>query len=577
MVQLVVTYSEFFDNIDKVDYQRLLKDFGKEELIEVFTHIISSLNFKTKTLQESEFEFTNNLILSYPPEISSYLSYMLNKIQKDTRSQPMIFFNVNCMFLIQVALKEISYFSKVPTIDKEINLFKSFLLFNEYFTKRKETIKNDENISRDEKFLKNYIPMLISDLEFLEDKDVVVQSLKFKKFIEFLEQNNEYNKYLTKYYIKLKVKNWKEYLKYIWFTYAHLYQDINHNLGIDQLNYVLRLDRTMHTKEIEFWNSYSVNNKVDVLKTSLSLEQELDFKLLRQYPVYKKASRDNRFIDFIVLNVHFIADKLYQSVRFEFGDVVKESGGRDYYNGFNTDISDHFTHKKLLHETLDYCFENFASVKRRGDIKEKKEEDYSDYYLRSGNKIFLFELKDCIMNASTKHSMNYRKIFQDIKKNFINPKGSLQLLNVMERINNGKFNIDKIESNRITIYPIIVYTDISYSCNGINYLVLKDFKSMATNYSFKSKVVDVTMINIDFFIRFQDLLSNRTITLDNVIDNYIHYISEESKDYQSEGVINETMFTDFYDYFKFIFFKNGDYPQENPIEFIKLSDDVINN
>ncbi len=103
--------------------------------------------------------------------------------------------------------------------------------------------------------------------------------------------------------------------------------------------------------------------------------------------------------------------------------------------------------------------------------------------------------------------------------------GIPQLINVIKKICDGKFEVlDNYNLNKIKIYPILVYVDPSLDAPGVNLLLNREFilKVQQLELDAKYSIKDVTLININTFIEFQDLYNKKIERLDDSIDNYIN-------------------------------------------------------
>lgn len=163
-----------------------------------------------------------------------------------------------------------------------------------------------------------------------------------------------------------------------------------------------------------------------------------------------------------------------------------------------------------------------------------------DYYIRNGNKIFLFESKDILIPSETKVSNDYENISSELKKRLyyeekrnggIDNKAVLQLLNNTQKILRKTAEWDQgYKEKNIRIYPIIILHDNIYNCPGINDLVRmwfeEELEKMREEYDV-SRIENITIINIDVFIVYKDLLQKSEGSLDKMISSYHKYVSED--------------------------------------------------
>jgi hypothetical protein len=105
--------------------------------------------------------------------------------------------------------------------------------------------------------------------------------------------------------------------------------------------------------------------------------------------------------------------------------------------------------------------------------EKKKIHEFStpDYYVRKGNDIFLFELKDTLANASTKEKRNLDDFVLDLYGKFFKteknkPKAIMQLMAKVKDIQEGKFAFDTVNKNS-NIYPVIIVDSTYFTMRGV--------------------------------------------------------------------------------------------------------------
>src|SRR5690606_13087860 len=100
-------------------------------------------------------------------------------------------------------------------------------------------------------------------------------------------------------------------------------------------------------------------------------------------------------------------------------------------------------------------------------------------------KIFLFESKDILINATIKHSYDFTKYEKELRKKLYyeesdgktEKKAVLQLLKNIENILKKEFPADlNYKTKSVIIYPIIVLHDHQFNVLGLNSLVNHWFK-----------------------------------------------------------------------------------------------------
>ncbi len=140
-----------------------------------------------------------------------------------------------------------------------------------------------------------------------------------------------------------------------------------------------------------------------------------------------------------------------------------------------------------------------------------------DFYMRNGNKVFIFEIKDALLNSTVICSQDYEVVKSAIYEKFHtnskgHPKGVSQLAINCEQILTGNIKWDtKYKPNRVKIYPIIVVTDNVFTVPGLNQILNHWFDEyISVNYPDidKTRIMPLTVLSIDSLICFQDYISN---------------------------------------------------------------------
>lgn len=187
---------------------------------------------------------------------------------------------------------------------------------------------------------------------------------------------------------------------------------------------------------------------------------------------------------------------------------------------------------------MDLCFSKYATICIRGEsIKKILKEGEPDFYMRQGNKVFLFEFKDSTLNANIKYSNKIEAIRTSILGKFEETldgqkKGIRQLINSIKNIRDSQFNnaeLDLYDNERSTIYPIIVHTDCSFEVEGVNYLLKERFEMLLNENVIKDRylIKSIILVNLDTLISLQDLFHSRTLKLSSCINEYLDYTNSK--------------------------------------------------
>jgi hypothetical protein len=251
--------------------------------------------------------------------------------------------------------------------------------------------------------------------------------------------------------------------------------------------------------------------------------QIFDFKIFREKPLYKVSSNE-----YCLVNQNFFIDKFFHSLNFPFYNYMhNQKGFKDNYQGFKGKYSQEFSEKTLFFETMDSVLADSEILKVKGTDYDY---EYSDYYVRSDNNIYLFEFKDYLINAESKHSYDYELLSNELKAKYIEEHGAKQLINIIHKIENNEIDFDKSKLNfkklnNYTVYPIIVFTDITLNCTGLNYMFNREFITFRNQEKFQIKVKNLILIDLNTLIEFQEIFINKSLNLLELFKGYLDYVS----------------------------------------------------
>ncbi len=228
-------------------------------------------------------------------------------------------------------------------------------------------------------------------------------------------------------------------------------------------------------------------------------------------------------------------DKAYTGLLFDIKDALVKRGVLDAKMGYanlRSMLGEKFSERFFFYTLMKKCFGQ-SYVNYSGEELEKAlGKGMPDYYLRRGNRIFLFECKDAQVSAKNKLSGDYEIIKNAIFEKYVvntkgHQKGVGQLAEVIaEKIPNILSKVDVSASKGVKfIYPVIVYFDDCFDVEGPNYLLNKVFQRIIgeKNVSPDYEVKDVVMVNIEQLMRLENFFADEKLDLAYLINSYIDY------------------------------------------------------
>ncbi len=196
-----------------------------------------------------------------------------------------------------------------------------------------------------------------------------------------------------------------------------------------------------------------------------------DYKFFRDRPMIKVSEKE-----YFISNVGFTIGKIYDSLYFQFLDYYIKGGGNS--KRFLQHFTTVFSEGQLLSQTLkNICGSQYEVILDDPACTaiNSKVSSPPDFYIRLGNVVILFELKDIKMKAWTREYGNvedyasffYEHLVDDGKRKI----GVGQLLRQIKRIKTNNFVWDKNCPQDSRIYPVVVLADYRQTASGLKNLL----------------------------------------------------------------------------------------------------------
>jgi hypothetical protein len=516
-------YKDIYDDMDAFNIANEISKIPSITAIEVIAKYNRRMHARERDVS-LQHQFLSEWMSWLSDESSSRIEAWIKRISAVKNRSVNLFNNRTSLIFAERVYENFNYQEKTEEFTEEEyeQFFKCYIyLSQQWIDESAKAIP--PKIEHIEDYLKVILPLQLSLIEIIEFKDFRLQFLKAIYFFTFCENDPVYNKALIGFLQAKNAASWKEYLVNVTGPYVTLLAPIN-----QQTPSVVTLT----------WKDDSLTNFFDSLCADPTKYKSLeDYKFLRKHPLYKHKDQ------YIFVFLNFFIDKLYHAIKFDFGSTIIESG-LDFKKGKLKSLADFlkyygedFAEKGLFYEVIEYCFrrkKNYVLI-RGEELKSVLKGGEPDYYIRDRSKIYLFEFKDSTISQAAKNSNNYEKIIQELNlKMYENekgsPKGIRQIVNSVEVILQNTYHttgIDSFDPNHVIIYPIIIFTDFCFNTQGINYYLNQEFLQLLSEKNIKSDIRPLTLIDIDNFIKFQDLFRENKIALNQCL-NYYHEITQKT-------------------------------------------------
>jgi hypothetical protein len=499
----ILEYDQIFDDKNSFEINSVINKLPTKSSLELLADLINSLNKKNKTQIE--------LLKIYFPGIkdTTIIKRLNANINKDFS---MIFPILSCMKVVS-KISQLKNTNDNPlTTENRIILLKVILFFNK--TQRDNTLINIAT-STESKFLRDCKLGFFNHLPFFDL--LYPQSVK----------SHVYGQIIELYYLLIFLKKdsnscfFKEYSKKYNYSIIDLFKcffkiAVTHNEQQNLCYFIRNNNEAMSETE-----KYIFEKEVIIE----DIENDY-FKHLRIQPIIK--INDNLyFIPFL----SFALSKFYRTLFFELQEIYNKNKDKfpnieDFRQYYTTEFSERTLFSSVLNEL--FSGDQYKAI--NGEELNKSDKSFSDYYVREGKKIFLFENKDNLFAEKIKQSTDSNEIESYLKSKFYDV-GIKQLIENIKKIFEGKYNrVDsKIKLDKIRIYPVIVIHDYMFNLTGLNFIVNEWFNNEIDNLvkekilsdKIRKRIKDVTLVFINDLIVNKTYFTSNQLKLDVLIDKYI--------------------------------------------------------
>lgn len=518
-ISVSIGYKDIFDDFDTTGFDTLVADIPTKNSLQIIGYFMAQLHTVERE-SELQVEFLKMWMGRLPNSVHNNVISFIKKIENNPKNEYSFLDNVSLLILTERILERDNNLVQLENLTpaQELNLFKAYLLCSQYWIDKQLPGFNIPRVKNEIDLIKLLLPTQLSYQEVRELKDFRLQFIKAIYFFKFCESNQHFKKYLEIFLKEYDLESWQKYLVNLVSLYIRKFEKLETPSVINIENKFPEI--------ISFLEELSVSTN--------NYKPSDDFLKVRERPIYQ-IDKNN----FVFLNLNFLVDKLYQGIQFDFARVlikndavfgkkkIKSTG--DFMGIYGNEFSEN----GLFYSVMNYAFEKSKYVKFTGDeMKAIIGNGEPDYYIRDKAKVYLFEFKNIFLGANIKHSNNYDTIKDEIFKKLVknqnnSPKGVTQLVNVIEKVREGEFNkFDDYNFDQTIIYPIIVYVDFSFNLGGINFILNKEFRKQIeeSNLSNRANIKDLVLIDLDSFIKFQDLFRDKTLKLNNCLNGYYDYV-----------------------------------------------------
>lgn len=468
----------------------------------------------------------------------SFRNHCLLKIEEysqQTNSRIKPFTAWTNLILLEHALKRKVkvHETTISKVEFELKMFEALVLINQKMLESEKTANTStaslpENIRTSAYlFSASYKDDDINNFD--SGKVFGCQLIKGAKLLSFFQK--EKPKLIEQFLKDTYCNSWEEYLKKIFGLLIPIWTKSD---DLNNMYYDIEVPDE-NVSEIKLFDELSINNSVEYIHT--------DFTSLRARPLVKLENQQYR-----VICTLFGFEIFYKGLYFRLLESYKKMIAKDKFGDFTGYFGEFFSEGCLFYEYLRFVEPNSYHISGK-KIKLLNFQGEPDYYIRTDNKILLFESKDVFIDRDSKTSCDFNILEKSLKEKFfgiehpngiVEKKAILQIIENIKKILCAEIPYDKdLVANSSSIYPILVVHHHQFDCIGLNRILNLWYTDELNNQGINSELIKpLTIMIIDDFIHYKNLFEFERISIFRLLDCYHNNILKVEKSKSLEDGLN---------------------------------------
>lgn len=517
-----ISYSQLYKD-KKNTIEKLVKDLPTCESVVWLSFLVHQKI--TLTVKQAEIHIMAPLLYQFNSELQHKI---LSFIGGRSFPTDQLFDLQSLLKMIEYLLQHHNSYRRELNRDDKSNLFKAYLLICDDYLVQQEEVNQDGTYSADD-MLKFYMPFELRMNTVLSIKFSLIELVKSKLFlVDFASNDQRFSSYIDAY---IRGKHCESASKYILMLFS-LSSELICNKNKTN---IIKIDLSDSVTMCSFLDNFCIN-----------VPDNIDEVNIQEKPLYKVANNTYCF-----LYIKFFVNKFFHSLLFDLAKELENQGLIDTkktpaYVQIKQLVGQKFTEQYLFYKVIDRILADKRYEKKTGEDMTKISDGLPDFYANKGQRVFLFEFKDIQLNRKVVTSGDYDTIIKAVENELVEnekgrPKGITQLANDIDK---HLFDIVGKErvSEKLQVYPILVYSDSSFDIEGFNYYLNNRFHEIIRNRNIPSNihVKDVLMVNIDTLIMFEKAFVDKKLKFDVLVNEYISY--KNSKEQYQVVPFNKFLF-----------------------------------
>ncbi len=380
--RLLAEFSAVFDEAPK-SLDEYLKGIDRQTFLNAVAFLLGFSNRNSEydshhTLLSMFFNAENN-------ELANQINDKLNVLQQKYGSSPLIVNPLTALQLFEYGFDHLNEESTQSKSETEVSIFKAILAQNEANTQAQQLgYDSTEALEMPAKLHAMTFATLLPSSELVNYdlyEVAATQLIKSIYLFEFLASNERTQPLLDAFLQKFKVDTWQDFLKKL----------------IPLMFSVLKKGREAHTDITVADDAHFAESTAfieQLIAQDNELMEDFDFRQIRGTPFYKVGKGVYRVIFDL-----FVAELLHKGLYFKLNEVNKTLPKGEQIKNFRSFYTDEFSERYLLYSMLESIYHKKYVKFTGSEMKATGIDAEPDYYIRNGNKMFLYESKDILINA----------------------------------------------------------------------------------------------------------------------------------------------------------------------------------
>ncbi|TSJ36546.1 hypothetical protein FO440_22205 [Mucilaginibacter corticis] len=514
--------------------EELLKDIPSLLVVQFLAMANAELYYHRSNEGPAQYKIFDLLLRRQQPETRKAIIENVNKKINRNPDAKTHFFSV--IYNLEFLHYELVNYRELP--DEEINQDQDLRLFKAYFLiveKVNESIRNtlrETPVYDADYFAKTTWPSFIDQFEINSEIYPFPIMLRGAVLLNYLKYHSPYAVYVDNY---LKKHGKATALNYV----------------LDIYNLLILGYKKFKNKSPDQWAScsFAPSDGFETIFEQFDLNikdyqaafsaGKSNYTGIRSKPLLKLEDGSH-----LVLSWPFLISKMYDGLVFDFyqySGINEDTKFRTFLD-FKKHIGGEVTEKYLFQKLLGACFKNKHQVLKFDDLDIK---GHPDAYYRQGNNVMLIEIKDAYFPAPAIGSYSYEAITEAIDLKFnSSKKGTGQIIKQLQYLSQQPFENPPAYKNtkNLTIYPVLVYSDLVFGMPGINDYLDRAFKKQLAASGLRrhfKTIMPITMINITFLIQKFDAFDHKQYSLMELISQFHAHANSKRKKADLTREIND--------------------------------------